>query len=185
MQQTANRKNICIIYATREGQTEKVAIQIAIHLRNAAASVQLSNAIAISLADIDLAGFDLLVFGGSMHAGGLEKELVNFINCHQHAIEPKVRSFFLVLLSAATKDASLRATWLEDARTKMAQQLQVHFPEVEMIAGALKYSRYSLPLQWMMQRIAKQAGEGTDTSRDYEYTDWQQVKQYSVKLLEM
>jgi menaquinone-dependent protoporphyrinogen oxidase len=51
-----------------------------------------------------------------------------------------------------------------------------------MIAGALKYSRYPLPLRWLMKRIAAKAGGDTDTSRDYEYTDWAQVEAYARRL---
>ncbi|MDJ0517666.1 MAG: flavodoxin domain-containing protein [Trichodesmium sp. MO_231.B1] len=177
-------KNILILYATREGQTEKVAAQISTHLKKAGASVQLTNAQdKTATENIDLEAFDLLVFGASMHAGGLEKELVTFINSHQEQIKQKIRSFFLVLLSAATKDSELRAKSLEDARKKMDEQIQVPFHDLEMIAGALMYSKYSFPLKWIMKDIAQKAGEGTDISKDYEYTDWQQVAQYSEKLM--
>ena len=44
------------------------------------------------------------------------------------------------------------------------------FYATEMIAGALAYSKYPKPLKWVMQQIAKKAGEDTDTSQDYEYT---------------
>jgi menaquinone-dependent protoporphyrinogen oxidase len=51
-----------------------------------------------------------------------------------------------------------------------------------MIAGALMYSKYPLPVKWLMKGIARKAGEDTDTSRDYEYTDWEQVRQYAQML---
>ena len=179
-------KNILILYATREGQTKKVAAQISAHLKKAQANVELINAKDKTVTeDVELDVFDLLVFGASMHAGGLEQELVDFINSHKEQIEPTVRSFFLVLLSAATKDSELRAQWLKDARKKIDEQIQVQFQDVEMIAGALMYSKYSLPLKWIMKHIAKQAGEGTDISKDYEYTDWKQVERYSEKLMEL
>lgn len=56
--------------------------------------------------------------------------------------------------------------------------------QTEMIAGALMYSKYSLPLKWIMKRIARIAGEDTDTSKDYEYTDWKRVKRYAEQLYE-
>lgn len=177
-------KRILILYATREGQTEKVATQIATHLKNAGANVQLVNAQDRAATEaIDLDVFDQLVFGASMHAGGLEKELVDFINGHKEQIELRVRSFFLVLLSAATRDSKLQTEWLESARKKMAEQLLVPFEGAEMIAGALRYSKYPLPLKWLMRRIAKKAGEASDTSKDYEYTDWKQVERYAEKLI--
>ena len=177
-----SRRRALVLYATRQGQTEKVAKRIAMHLEAASVDVTLADAAAGALGAIELKAFDLLVFGASMHAGGLERELVDFVNAHEAEIAASPRSFFLVLLSAATKDPALRAKWLADARQKMAQQLHVEFADTEMIAGALAYSKYGLPLKWLMQRIARQAGEATDTSRDYEYTDWRQVERYAERL---
>ena len=117
-----------------------------------------------------------------MHAGGLEKELVGYVNSHADRIGSMPRFLFVVLLSAATKDPELREQSLADARRKIDEQLRVDFDDVELIAGALMYSRYPLPLKWLMQRIAKKAGEGTDTNRDYEYTDWRQVERYAMRI---
>ena len=176
-------KKMLVLYATREGQTGKIAAQIVNHLRDAGVDVDVVDAAETVEPDaVNLATYDQLVFGASMHAGGLENELVDFINQHRQLVGKKARSFFLVLLSAATKDPVLREAWLADARKKMTGQLQVSFDDVEMIAGALMYSKYSLPMKWLMKSIAKKAGEGTDISRDYEYTDWNQVKRYADKL---
>ena len=177
-------KSALIVYATREGQTGKVATRISTQMASTGANVRLVNAKDRDLTDCT--NFDryvLLIFGASMHAGGLEKELTEFVNGNKEKIELKQRSFFLVLLSAATKDPALKAKSLADACRKMEEQLHVSFDDVEMIAGALRYSQYSLPLKWMMRRIARNAGEATDMSRDYEYTDWQQVERYATRLV--
>ena len=106
-----------IVYATREGQTEKVAVEIARHLRTAGCDVEILNADdRLAAGRLDLSGFDQLIFGASMHAGGLEKELVEFINSRAQSINAHSRSLFVVLLSAATKDPALRARSLADAR---------------------------------------------------------------------
>jgi menaquinone-dependent protoporphyrinogen oxidase len=118
-----------------------------------------------------------------MHAGGLERELVEIVNDRAEEIRERARSLFVVLLSAAAQDPTLRAAWLADARRKVDAQLRVPFDHVEMIAGALRYSRYPLPLRWMMRRIARKAGEDTDTRSDYEYTDWEQVARYARGLV--
>ena len=174
-----------LLYATREGQTARVAAQIAQHLRAGGAQVSLVDAANTLTAEaLEPARFDRLVFGASMHAGGLEKELVEFVNGHADEISCRERSLFVVLLSAAAKDPALREEWLGDARGKIESQLSVPFAHVEMIAGALRYSKYPLPLRWMMRRIVRKAGEDTDASRDYEYTDWEQVRRYAEALLE-
>jgi len=40
------------------------------------------------------------------------------------------------------------------------------------VAGALAYSQYNFIIRFVMKRIARKAGAPTDTSRDYELTDW-------------
>jgi menaquinone-dependent protoporphyrinogen oxidase len=40
------------------------------------------------------------------------------------------------------------------------------------VAGALAYSRYNFIIRFVMKQIARKAGAPTDTSRDYELTDW-------------
>ncbi len=176
-------QSVLILYATREGQTAKVARRIGEHLEASGLSVRITDAADTSaVQQIDLDTFDLLVFGGSMHAGGIESELVRFIDDNARKIDARRKSFFLVLLSAAVEDEAVRSDWLSDAAKKTNEQLPIVFEDVEMIAGALAYSRYPLPVKWLMKRIAKQAGQSTDTSQDYEYTDWKQVAQYAERL---
>jgi menaquinone-dependent protoporphyrinogen oxidase len=43
---------------------------------------------------------------------------------------------------------------------------------VKPVAGALLYSQYNFLLRLVMRNISKKAGGDTDTSRDYDYTDW-------------
>jgi len=51
--------------------------------------------------------------------------------------------------------------------------------EFVIFAGALPYTRYHFFLRWVMKRIATMAGRDTDTSRDYEYTDWDEVARFA------
>ena len=43
------------------------------------------------------------------------------------------------------------------------------------VAGALAYSQYNFLVKLVMKGIARRAGAPTDTSRDYEFTDWPAV----------
>ena len=174
-------KQALILYATREGQTAKVAATLNKHLATLGVQSTAHN-LEETFDSTRLVSVDLLIFGGSMHAGGIESELVHFVNRNSAAISQRPRAFFLVLLSAATADAKLRETSLADARQKLTGQFEVDFKDIEFIAGALTYSKYTMPLRWLMQRIARQHGADTDTKRDYEYTDWQHVKTYAQRL---
>jgi menaquinone-dependent protoporphyrinogen oxidase len=47
------------------------------------------------------------------------------------------------------------------------------------VAGALLYSRYNPFKRWIMKRIVQKGGGDTDTSRDYEYTDWDDLRAFA------
>jgi menaquinone-dependent protoporphyrinogen oxidase len=55
---------------------------------------------------------------------------------------------------------------------------------VKPIAGALLYSKYNPLVRFVMKRIARKAGTRTDTSRDYEYTDWVSLDRFIDELAE-
>jgi len=43
------------------------------------------------------------------------------------------------------------------------------------VAGALTYSKYNFVLRRIMKWISRNEGGDTDTSRDYDYTDWKDL----------
>jgi len=47
------------------------------------------------------------------------------------------------------------------------------------VAGALLYRRYNPFKRWVMKRIVQKGGGDTDTSRDYEYTDWDDLRAFA------
>jgi len=53
------------------------------------------------------------------------------------------------------------------------------------VAGALMYTRYNWLKRWVMKKIAGKAGGDTDTRRDYEYTDWSDVRAFAERFGEL
>jgi menaquinone-dependent protoporphyrinogen oxidase len=51
------------------------------------------------------------------------------------------------------------------------------------IAGALKYTQYDYFKRLIMRMIAKQRGGDTDTSKDTEYTNWDDVEAFVDEFL--
>ena len=51
---------------------------------------------------------------------------------------------------------------------------------VGLFAGALVYTRYGWLKRTMMSRIARAEDGDADTSKDYEYTDWEAVEQFAA-----
>ena len=175
---------LLVLYATREGQTEKIASVITQRLQDQGCEVDMVNAATLKDGqDLDPVGYETLVLGASMHAGGLEKELLQWVDRYRQSVERRPTFVFVVTLSAATKDPAKRTAALADVRSKVHHQLHGRPFHLEIMAGALTYSKYKAPVRWLMRRIAKQAGGDTDTGRDYEYTDWQQVSDFVDKVV--
>jgi menaquinone-dependent protoporphyrinogen oxidase len=52
-----------------------------------------------------------------------------------------------------------------------------------IFAGALPYSKYGWFLKRIMRRIAHKAGRETDINQDYEFTNWDEVRNFTEKFL--
>jgi menaquinone-dependent protoporphyrinogen oxidase len=53
-------------------------------------------------------------------------------------------------------------------------------PELQTsIAGAVVYTKYGPLTRFLMKRIQRAKGLDTDTSRDFEYTDWEDVDRFA------
>lgn len=172
-------RRILVIYDTREGQTEEIAHHIARRARSAGV---LADVFPSSAPPTSLEGYSGIVAGGSVHAGHHGKDLVRFVRDRLAALSSVPSAFFSVSLSAAGHSERNRA----DATRLMEQfLLQTGWTPTERatFAGALKYREYGFLKRWIMRRISKAEGGDTDTSRDYEYTDWEAVDRFTDAIL--
>ena len=60
-----------------------------------------------------------------------------------------------------------------------------HPDEIVSVAGRLAYTRYGLLRRFIMKRIARRQGAPTDTSRDYEFTNWDDVARLAEHVVGM
>ena len=78
---------------------------------------------------------------------------------------------------------SLSTASRHEAEKLAARQIAEDFPAplgwhpnaIVCLAGRLAYTRYGVLTRFVMKRIARQQGVPTDTSRDYEFTNWADV----------
>jgi menaquinone-dependent protoporphyrinogen oxidase len=170
---------IGVFYATREGHTQKIAEHVAMRLRERGFPADAQD-LRTPGRDIDLSKYAAAVLAASVHAGGHESEMVKFVKQHRHELE-RIPSAFLSVTLSETGAEKPGATPEEHARfaadvQKMIdtffQQTGWHPTRVKPIAGALLYTRYNVLIRFIMKRIARKAGAATDTSHDYDYTDW-------------
>ncbi len=171
-------KRFGVFFATRGGHTQRIAERITADLLALGFDVDLlpvRRTIPFSFSNYSAA-----VLAASVHGEKHEKEMIEFVKDHREQLEHISTAFLSVTLSEAGvemagKTPGQHAQFVLD----VDRMLGKFFHETEWVptrtkpvAGALLYTRYNFLIRLIMRRIAKKAGAGTDTSRDYVYTDW-------------
>jgi menaquinone-dependent protoporphyrinogen oxidase len=106
--------------------------------------------------------------------------MLKFIKRNLRALESLPTAFLSVSLSQAgveraTATPEERARFTADVQwmlDRFVKQTGWHPTRVKAVAGALLYRQYNFLMRFIMKRISQKAGGATDTSRDYDYTDW-------------
>lgn len=163
-----------MFYATTEGQTRRIAEHLAETLRR-----QGRDSCAIDLGSpcaqmIDWSRVRGAIVGASVHAQWHQKEAHAFVKEHVALLRRVPSAFFSVSLSEASPDPD---------EQEAARRLAAAFPAlnewtpdlVVSIAGRLAYTKYGFLKRLLMKRIARKEDGPTDTSRDYEFTNWEKV----------
>lgn len=168
-------KKIAIVYASKHGQTAKIARYMEEKLQEQGYSTQLINC---TVRPWTLSSFaDAALLGSPVYAGKFSKHLTQWAREHEAWLAKVPVGVFTVSLNAADQRPNARP---EDKRLlrELTAQLRVSPTHVASIAGALKYRSYWWPIRLMMKRIAAEAGGSTDTSRDHELTSWPRVDNF-------
>ncbi len=181
---------ILVLYATREGHTRKLAEHLAATLRARGCEVEVVDAARVR-EPFALGRYAAAILAASVHAGAHEGEMVSFVKRHRDALDRLPTAFLSVSLSETTaEDPQASAEARAKAEADVAQMLERFYQQTSWhprhakpVAGALLYTRYGLLKRLVMKRISRAAGGPTDTSRDYEFTDWEALDRFAEDLV--
>jgi len=165
-----------ILYATIEGQTARIAERMTASLRNKGHVVELHSADAVP-AGLEFAAFDGIIIGAAIHYGHHPSYLRTLVRRHRDALAARPSGFFSVSLSGGGPGAKPKAA--KRYLDKFLRQTGWHPDQAASFGGALKFSRYGGFKRMLMIIFVGLAGGDTDTSRDYEYTDWEAVERFA------
>jgi len=171
---------VLVYYGTTEGQTEKVATRIADVLADRDFEIDLLNGKEVP-DGFTLDGYDGAVVGASVHVGKHQEYVVEFVNRHRDALAELPSAFFSVSLTASVEDEEEREL-AEEVIEEFLVDTGWHPNLTAAVPGAVQYSKYGLIKRFVMKRISKRAGKDTDTSRDHEYTDWEDVEDFAESI---
>jgi menaquinone-dependent protoporphyrinogen oxidase len=170
-----------VFYATTEGQTRRIAERFAAQLRD-----HVLDSRAIPIASEDAGAIDWRQVRGACLAASLHRqhhqpEAVAFAKRYHRQLSTVPSLFISVSLAAASKNLNevRAAATLADAFTRDTGWTPW---KIAAVAGRLAYTRYNWVVRWMMRRIALKEGASGDTSRDHEYTNWDEITRLADRL---
>jgi menaquinone-dependent protoporphyrinogen oxidase len=171
-----------VFFATTDGQTRRIAEAFAAHARTLGIDSH-----AVDVRSAQARGFTWerargVVLAASVHAGAHQGEAEAFVRRHLAELNDRPSMFLSVSLSIGSKRPDD-----VDAARRIAALFPAHLGwrvgRVVCVAGRLAYTKYGLVMRFIMRRIAAKAGGPTDTSRDHEMTDWDQLRTVASDLV--
>jgi menaquinone-dependent protoporphyrinogen oxidase len=169
---------VLIVYGTTEGHTARIADRMATVIRGAGHEVEMHDAKEIRTRAVTGA-FDGVIVGGSVHGGDHQSSLRDFVKRNRDLLEGAPSAFFSVSLAAADPDDEAAAE-VQAMLDKFSRETGWRPRRVEAIAGALVYTQYNVFIRHLMKLIVRRHGRTElDTSRDYDFTDWEAVERFA------
>jgi len=179
---------VLIAYATREGQTRRIAEHLAGYLRARGAQVSV---VELSSQEATVTDHDAVVLAASVHDRQHEPEAVAF--ARRHALALNARPCLVLSVSSAQMMAEsprssrllrrLGALGARQLLRELLAQTQLSTQLAYPVAGALAYTRYSLRQRLTFQLFARLTGLPTDASRDHVSTDYLALERHAEALL--
>lgn len=165
------------MYGTSEGQTRKIAQRIAAELEKLDHQVELRKG--TTLADpLTKGAFDAVMIGASVHKGRHQTAVQHFVSANLAVLEQLPTAFFSVSLVASSSDPEDRKD-AESLIEAFCETTGWHPALTRTIPGALRYTQYDFFKRWVLKLIMRRQGGPTDSSRDYEFTDWDEVARFA------
>jgi menaquinone-dependent protoporphyrinogen oxidase len=163
-----------VFYATTEGQTRRIAERLVAMFREKGFA---SRAFDVASSDADYIEWGRVraaVVGASLHGHRHQRSAEAFVREHAGDLNARPSAFFSVSLAAASPTPAER-----EAAARFASSFPAetgwHPQKIACLAGRLAYTQYRFLTRLIMKWIARRRGAPTDTSRDYEFTNWDDV----------
>ena len=165
---------ILVLYGSTDGQTRKIAERIGDALRETGCAAEVVDARRAG-PGVCPEGYDGVVVAASIHAQGYQRAVQRWARQHAAALNARPSAFVSVCLGILEQRPEAQRG-VRDILERFLQRAGWRPTMTQTVAGALPYTRYHWLKKWLLHRIAARAGVETDTTRDYEFTDWAQVR---------
>lgn len=175
--------HILIVYGTTDGHTRKIAQVLAENLRAEFCSVDIVDAAGM-LRRLSPESYDGVIVAASVHIGNYQRAVANWVRAHATMLNIMPTAFLSVCLTVLENGTKQRQEILRIMR-RLLDQSGWRPTITKLVAGALLYTRYNWLKRMLMKRIVANACSDTDTTCDYEYTDWNDLRSFSRDFAEL
>jgi menaquinone-dependent protoporphyrinogen oxidase len=172
-------RHILIVYGTTDGHTRKIVQVLAEDLRANLCCVDVLDAGGGGpLCRLSPESYDGVIVAASVHIGDYQRAVARWVRMHAPMLNTMPTAFLSVCLAVLEKDPAAHEE-ISRIMNRFLSRCGWRPAIAKLVAGALPYTRYGWLKRQMMKRIAAKAGGDTDTTRDFEYTDWNDLRDFA------
>jgi len=171
-------KSCLIIFSTTDGHTKKICDQI-FNILSDSHKIKILNLSSAFLED--LSNYNLIIVGASIRYGKHKKELYEFIRKNRRTLEKTETCFFSVNAVARKSEKNLPST--NPYMKKFLKQSGWIPDHTEVFAGEIDYKKYKFFDKHIIRFIMWLTGGPTDTSKKYDFTNWDNVQLFADRLI--
>ena len=167
-------KKILLTYSTVDGHTKTICEKILSYSKTSQVDVMPIDS------SINIRDYDTVVIGASIRYGKYREEIFEFIKENEELLNSKDNAFFSVNVVARKENKNKPETnpYLIKFLNKISWQPKI----LDVFAGKIDYPKYKFLDKYAIKFIMWITKGPTDTSKVYEFTDWNRVKSFAEKL---
>ena len=167
-------KKILLTYSTVDGHTKTICEKILSYSETSQVDILPIDS------SINIKDYETVVIGASIRYGKYREEIFEFIKENEELLNSKDNAFFSVNVVARKENKNKPETnpYLIKFLNKISWQPKI----LDVFAGKIDYPKYKFLDKYAIKFIMWITKGPTDTSKVYEFTDWNRVKSFAEKL---
>ena len=168
-----------IIFSSTDGQTKKICEVIKDNLLNKDEHrlVSIEN-----VSDVNIESYDSIIIGASIRYGKHNSKVTNFVKKNINFLQKKKNAFFSVNVVARKKGKDTPET--NPYVQKFLNKTKWKPSKLSVFAGKVDYPRYNFLNKQVIRFIMFITKGPTDITKTYEFTNWDNVKNFAKEINE-
>ena len=167
-------KKTLITYSTVDGQTKIISERLAKFSTHSQVDVlPISN-------QINLDSYTTIIIGASIRYGKYRNEVFSFVEDNIQTLNIKEKAFFSLNVVARKPEKSTPET--NPYLIKFLSKIKWKPKNLGVFAGKIEYPKYKFIDKYAIKFIMWLTKGPTDTSKTYEFTDWNKVEDFARDL---